>query len=39
MCPGKTLMMIFFMQDAFAFILRGIEINARARTNICRYAL
>jgi len=39
MRPGKTLVMIFFMENAFAFILRCVEINAGAGTRVGSHAL
>ncbi len=39
MRPGKTLVMIFFMENAFAFILRCIKINAGAGNRVSSHIL
>lgn len=38
MRPGKTLVMIFFTKNTFAFILRCVEINAGAAIRVVSYA-
>ena len=39
MRPGKTLVVIFLMENAFAFILRCIKVNAGAGSRVGSHVL